>query len=228
VELVVSAFPPAPRPELSSRALLINQRITQAAIRRVNAVDALLRAGVPAGRLRPGSITGADFGTGVTIAGTPVGSPPAPVFTPLAVPPGSDDPSAVTATLTQVRINQRIARAAVLRTNATRARFTAGLTGGEIADGAVGASALAAGLTVTAAIAEAPVPPAPAPTTALPGDDAEIVLSAQQLLINQRIAQAAVLRANWLVERVEGGIGGADIRDGSLGRDDLDPGLLPG
>lgn len=228
IELVTVAFPPAPRIALTSRALLISQRIAQAALRRVNAVDALLRAGVPAGRLRPGSITAADFGIGVTITGTPTGTTPAPVFTPLPVPPGTDDPTAVTATLAQVRINQRIARAAVLRANATRARFTAGLTSADIADGAIGADALAPGLTVTGAVPTETVPAPPSAEPVAGGDDATIVLSARQLLINQRIAQAAVLRANWLVERVEGGIGGADIRDGSLSRDDIDPVLLTG
>jgi hypothetical protein len=226
VELVAAAFPPAARIELSSRALLINQRIAQAAIRRVNAVDDLLREGIPRARLRPGSITAADFGSGVTIAGTPTGSTPAPVFTTLPVPAGGDDPASVTATPAQVRINQRIAQVAVLRANATRARFTTGLTSADIQDGSVGAEALAPGLTITGAVPTDVVPAAPAPQAI--SDDDGVVLSARQLLINQRIAQAAVLRANWLVERVEGGIGGADIRDGSLGRDDIDPALLNG
>jgi hypothetical protein len=41
-------------------------------------------------------------------------------------------------------------------------------------------------------------------------------LSTSQLLINQRISQAAVRRANELIARIEDGLVGGDIGDGSL------------
>jgi hypothetical protein len=52
-----------------------------------------------------------------------------------------------------------------------------------------------------------------------------VVLSREQLAINQRIAQAAVLRTNWLVEKLSAGITGDDLRRGSLTAADLHPSL---
>ena len=53
-------------------------------------------------------------------------------------------------------------------------------------------------------------------------------MTAGQLRVNQRIAQAAVLRANWLVERLEGGLRGEDLRAGGLRAEDLHPSARPG
>jgi hypothetical protein len=48
-----------------------------------------------------------------------------------------------------------------------------------------------------------------------------VTLSAAQLRINQRIAQQAVLRTNWLIERIEGGLRAADFRAAGLRAEDL-------
>jgi hypothetical protein len=52
-----------------------------------------------------------------------------------------------------------------------------------------------------------------------------VTLSAGQLVINQRIAQAAVRRVNALVARFEAGLPGSVLRPGSLSRADLAPEL---
>ena len=52
-----------------------------------------------------------------------------------------------------------------------------------------------------------------------------VTLSVAQLRINQRIAQAAVRRANALGDRLARGLTGADIRDGAITPAKLEPGL---
>ena len=50
-------------------------------------------------------------------------------------------------------------------------------------------------------------------------------LTEQQMLINQRIAQAAVRRANALVEWLGNGLAGPDIKDAGIGPVSLAPGI---
>ena len=124
-------------------------------------------------------------------------------------------------------INQRIDQAAIRRLNALRARLDAGLTGGDIRDAQVGRAQLRAGTTVLFTPVAAPVA---ASVTSIappsPGDPSKVTLSVNQLLINQRISQAAVKRANELIHRLGEGIGPEEIRDGTLTVADLVPGLV--
>lgn len=224
IELVSVAFPAVSRTPVTAGQLLTTQRISQAAVRRVAAVRALLDVGVRTEFIRPGTFTAEDFDAGVTVTGTPTGPAPAPTPTTLRVARGGDPSGTVTVSRAQLLINQRISQAAVRRANGARELFDAGLTGAHILDGNVTAAALAPGLTITAAVPAGPPPPDP--PVRPPGDGGgSLALTPEQMLINQRIAQAAMLRANWLVEKVEGGITGADIRDGTLGAADLHPTL---
>ncbi|MNC90784.1 hypothetical protein D3C83_69270 [compost metagenome] len=81
-------------------------------------------------------------------------------------------------------------------------------------------------------ITRAGASPAPAASTTRiaprrPGGTAgRIRLNAGQLQVNQRVFQAAVRRANALVRRLEAGITGAQIKDGSLTGADLAPGVV--
>ena len=126
-------------------------------------------------------------------------------------------------TAAQLLINQRIGQAAVRRANGLAARLAAGLTGGDIRDGQLTQAKLAERLQVIAA----PQTPAPAPSRTVvpprqaPPDPDAVRLTPAQLRINQRVYQAAVRRANALVARLEAGITGAEIRDGSLTAADL-------
>jgi hypothetical protein len=52
-----------------------------------------------------------------------------------------------------------------------------------------------------------------------------VELSAAQLLINRRVAQAALRRADALARRLERGLTGADFRPGSITAVDLEPHL---
>ena len=57
------------------------------------------------------------------------------------------------------------------------------------------------------------------------GDPGKVTLTEAQLLINQRISQAGVRRANDLIRRLDAGLGAAEIADGSLTGADLAPGV---
>jgi len=228
VDLVAAAFPPVPRFTLSTEQLRINQRISQAAVRRVNAVMTRMRDGFRTDHIRNGTLEASDFGEGVTVGGTPTGEvvPPGPI-TPLDVaPPGQ--PAPVSLSAAQLRINQRISQAAITRAGFARNTLALGITGQQVVDGAVTADKLLPGLRITAAVpVTTPLPESPVfrPGTSGTGT---VTLSVEQLMINQRISQAAVLRANWLVERLNGGIRGEDVRAGGLRAEDLAPGLRTG
>ncbi|MND07427.1 hypothetical protein D3C83_293770 [compost metagenome] len=65
------------------------------------------------------------------------------------------------------------------------------------------------------------------PPRANPPDPASVRLTVAQLRIDQRIFQAAVRRANDLVARLEAGLAGDAIKDGSLTAADLAAGVAP-
>src|SRR5690606_15866844 len=108
---------------------------------------------------------------------------------------------------------QRVAQEAVRLLNAIDAWLEAGLTTGDLARGAFGGSflrgagtpAFGPGLALTRADAPAADEPlAPRPIVPKPGKGGagNVQVSAEQLLINQRISQAAVMRANAIEKRL--------------------------
>jgi hypothetical protein len=111
-----------------------------------------------------------------------------------------------------------------VRSGFVRQTLALGLTGEQVADGAIGADKLLPGLRITGAVpVTTPLPQSPVFRPGTSGND-RVTLSVTQLRINQRIAQAAVLRANWLVELFESGVRGDDFRAGGLRAEDLAPG----
>jgi len=210
--------------ELSVRQLLINQRIAQAALRRASAINARLRAGLTGADIRPGALSRAVFGPGVEVLGEDTGAfLPARRERPLVVP-GRSTSSRGTVRLTarQLLINQRIAQAAVRRANRLTALFAGELTGAQIADGTLGPENLAPGLSIartTALAAPAAVATAAAPAPA--GAGARVGLSATQLRISQRIAQAALRRLNAVRMTLEHGVPGSSFAPGSITAVDL-------
>ena len=210
---------------LTERQLLINQRIGQAAIRRLNAVEARLDGGLAARDLCGYSIGASELGTGITSnlavvsLAPPAPADPAPIVNPGRT--GTGDP--VTVTARQLLINQRIYQAAVRRAQGIENRIEAGLTGGDIDNGQVTQGKLADRLQIV--VATPGTEPAPSKTvipartgTGSPGD---VTLSIVQLKINQRIAQASVRRANALIRRMETGLSGTDLQPGTLTAVDL-------
>jgi hypothetical protein len=217
---------PAPRPGsgrvvLSAEQLLINQRISQAAVRRVNGVQAWLDARLTTGDLCGGAFVAQSFGPAITVGATSTARPEVllpPTPRPVAVRAGQRGAAVgVRLEASQLLISQRISQAAVRRANALTARLDAGLTGGDLRPGAVTPAKIAAGLTVVGATLT-PTPAASRTVVATPPrrTTVRVELSASQILINQRIAQAAVRRSNALVDRLRTGFGARDFRTGTI------------
>ena len=213
--------------------LLINQRISQAAVRRANALIALLESGLGPTNIRDGGLTAADFHDSVSVGGTETTATKAPgKIDPVAVAEAKPGGGTVRFTPAQLRTNQRISQVAVLRANAVADLLDNGLTGRNVRDGTLDGRELATGLGITG------TDEAQEPTTGLysPGYDPERGLdrsapaadpkvrfsaTAAQLTTNQRISQAAVRRTNILIARIEAGLTGADFVDGTLTRADI-------
>jgi sugar lactone lactonase YvrE len=216
--------------ELSPRQLLINQRISQAAVRRANAVQAWFDAGIETRDICGDALTGAAFDPGVRLAATserpPLGAAsPRPVVT---KPARENEDARVRLSVGQLLINQRISQAAVRRTNALKARLDAGLSGGDIRDNAITLNKLE-GLTVLSATQSAK-PQARTVTKLAPASQGggKVTLSTRQLRINQRISQAAVRRANALIARLERGLTSSDFQRRTITAADLAPGTVLG
>ncbi|WP_217913951.1 hypothetical protein [Miltoncostaea marina] len=225
IRMLAAGFPRPPRFTATRAQLVVNQRISQAAVRRVNAALERLDGRVGPAHIRGGTLPAAAFGDGVRVEGAPTGEPaPALAIEPLAVArPGARAPGGVRWSASQLRINQRVSQAAVARAAFGRQLVELGLTGANVADGAIGRRHLLPGLRIAAAVPVAtPLPESPVLRRPV-RRAARVQLTAEQLRINQRISQAAVLRANWLVERLEGGLRGEDFRAGGLRAEDLEP-----
>ena len=235
---VCKVLPPVPPPApgdpsditLTTGQLLINQRIDQAAIRRANGVSAWLGDGIEGRDLCQGALAASELAPGIVTdrAGPPLAFA-APDPRPIVVAPATPgDPSDITLTTGQLLINQRISQAAIRRLNALKARMDGGLTGGDVDDGTLTQPVFIAGLRVL--VAPPPASPPAASTTdiapARPGDPSQVTLTTGQLLINQRISQAAVRRANDLIARIEDGLLAGDVHDGTVTALDLAPGVV--
>lgn len=205
------------------RQLRINQRISSAAIRRANAIQAWLDGGIVADDLCGAGLAARAFGSGIVLGvGSPnVGTKPSP--RPLSVAKAGS-PGEVTRSINQLRINQRISAAAVRRINGLTARMSS-LTGGDIVDGEITVSALNGTTTIVSAALGATTPASTTKVAPASGGSAKFTLSAGQLRINQRISQAAVRRVNRLSDQIASGLTSANFADGSINAIDLEPGL---
>ncbi len=227
-----AAAPQSPPPAtadtitLSAAQLRINQRIYSAALRRADALEDWLRAGIATQDLCGGGIGATELGAGVEIVPAP-GPRAAPVPTPraLTIRPAADkDDVRFTLDVDQLQVNQRIASAALRRANALAARLDGGLSGGDVGPGAVSADRI--GATIAAIRADATARPAPTRTVIAPAADKSGVvftLSAAQLRINQRIGQAAIRRLNDVRSRLLDGISGDDLRRATITGANLTP-----
>lgn len=209
---------PAPRRARTARQLLIDQRISQAALRNVAAVERYLD-GLGPRDLRPGGLLAESFDRTIVLAGRPgvEGSRPLRRRIPM---PRAAKLKRVTPLprTTQARVNLRIARAALRRTMALEIRLTRGLTGGDLRDGAVSGSALAGGLQVAEVVA-GPVAKLAATPTKSPR---RVRLGAwARNPDGQAVAQEAIRRL-WRIRRtLERGLTSAHFRPGSLSAQDL-------
>ena len=214
---------------LTRGQLVINQRIGQAAIRRVAAVEQRLDEGIRDRDVCGGTISSQSLVATLTPAyGAEIALPsadPEPIIT----APAGGDPTRVRLTPQQLLINQRVYQVALLRARALAARLSGRLTGGDVDAGGLSRGRLTPGLTVSATGAAASSPPSrsnPRIPARHPGK--KVTLSASQLAINQRIAQAAVRTANEAVAQIERGLVNSNFADRSIGADALAPGVVTG
>ncbi len=213
---------------LTTTQLAINQRIGQAAIRRLNAIEAWLNAGIVTDDICGGGLGAAEFAPSITTA-----AGPAQAITParpraLTIAPAAKKNATFTLSAAQLLINQRIYQAALRRSRGLAARLGGTLTGGDLTDAQITTAKLALGIVITAA-SPAP-PPAASATVVAPrsgGNPGKVTLSAAQLAINQKIAQAGVRGANDLRAQIQTGLSGANFSDATLTAADLAPGVAP-
>ena len=215
---------------LTRGQLVINQRIGQAAIRRVAAVEQRLDAGIKDRDVCGGTISSESLVSTLTPAyGAEIALPsadPAPITT----APAAGDPTRVRLTPQQLLINQRVYQVALLRARALAGRLSGRLTGGDLSLGGLSRGRLTPGLTVSATGAAVSSPPSrsnPRTPSRQPGSK-KVTLSASQLAINQRIAQAAVRTANDAVSQIERGLVNSNFADRGIGADAFAPGVVTG
>ncbi|HET6690290.1 MAG TPA: hypothetical protein VFG74_05445 [Miltoncostaeaceae bacterium] len=211
---------------LSTSQLLTNQRISQAAVLRSNGALNALDAGLPATAFRFGAFGAAAFGPSVPVTGTVAPTTPSNARGyAVAIPKKSGSGGTVALTQEQLLINQRISQAAVLRSNAVRDRLDAGLTASQIGAGAISTPNLLRGLTFGALGANAPGTPITVPTAS--GGGGKVTLTAQQILINQRISQAAVRRSNLNIARLQAGLTQDQVAPAGIASQNVTPGVAP-
>lgn len=127
---------------LTADQLRTNQRVYAAAVRRANALRARLDQGLTGGDIRDGLLGRDRLRQDFTITTlTPAADPPAASTTQVA--PASSSAAEFELTLAQLRINQKIAQAAVRRTNELRVRLASGLKDENFALGSITAVDLA-------------------------------------------------------------------------------------
>jgi hypothetical protein len=208
---------------LTAQQLLISQRISQAAVLRSNGTLDALSSGLPSLAFRNGGLGPPAFGPGVPTTGAATPAAPSNSLgyeVPIPSKSGGDGDE-VTLTAQQLLINQRISQAAVLRSNAVRDRLDDGLTAAQIAAGAITAAKLRPGLAFGPLGAASAGTPITVPKAS--GGSGKVTLTAQQLLINQRISQAAVRRSNLSIARIQAGLTLANIASGGISSQNVSP-----
>lgn len=205
--------------------MLVDRRIAQAAVRRVNAIEQWLDAGVTAGDLRHAGLGAAAFDPALRPTGPAESTgAAAAAVRPIDSGSGALAKGPVRPTARELLTTQRIAQSALRRIDGIEARLQAGLTGGDIVDGSIAAEKLAPGVVLAAPTAAGT--PLPRSVTVVParrGGTARVRLTPAQLLIAQRISQGAVRRAEALRQRLMFGLSTGDFRPGSIGSADLAP-----
>jgi len=223
---------------LSRQQLLINQRISQAGVRRVNTVIDKLTGGLTGADFQNCTVGANKFQSSLLDA-IKAGTPAAPAT---AVQPArttatrvtkTGNPGGVKLSRGQLLINQRISQAAVRRVNAIQERLDGNVTAGDFRAGTLNAITLDSTGRRTFANALPSSGPATSAFVALDikrkaGNPGGVKLSKGQLVINQRISQAAVRRVNAIQARLRTGLTGAAIKNGSLTRATLAPGIQLG
>jgi hypothetical protein len=140
-----AGLPARPRVAVTATRLLIDQRISQAALRRAQALERRFAAGLTGDDLRDGAVTASKLAPGLSVAGADDGaSATAPTRT--APPPARRRAARVRLSDAQASINLRISQAALRRAGRLRRLAQGGLTGESFRAGSIGAADLSADL----------------------------------------------------------------------------------
>lgn len=195
---------------VTRQQLLINQRIAQAAIRRLTGIENWLKAGVEDRDLCGHAFSGSSFDAGVATEGNgPAFDAVAADPRPLRIPARkSDRPDAITLTRGQLVVNQRVYQVALLRARALKRRINGKLTGGDLVDDAVTPGKLVPGTRILS-LTPPGSPVAKSLTErvrAKKGAAEGVRLTTGQLRINQAIARKAIEETNALRARLTVGL----------------------
>lgn len=211
------------------RQARITMRTARAALRRAEAAARWLDDGVVGRDICADGIGPVEFRTG-TGAGAALTSLPngAPDPRPVRIAAPEAEPRHLVLDAGRLAADQDTARRAMALVAALERRLDAGLTGGDVVDGSIDRTHLAPGFQpvgVPTGPADPPTPVARPVSVRVRGG---VRVTLAQMRINQRIARAALLRADSLIRRLEDGIGPDEIRDGTLTAGDLASGLRAG
>lgn len=202
---------------VTRQALIIQQRIDAAALRRLNGANAWIDAGIAARDLCGNSFGPAAFQAGIAWASGQAdagATPPSP--RPVSIVKRSKPGARFTLSVRQVRINDRISRALFARAVATWRRIAA-LSGGNLAPSTrIGASIRTRDLAGGALPGSVEQAATPLRIGALP-KAGTIRLTAAQLRRTQQRSQQAILLANGVNDRIRAGLTERQFLAGSIG-----------
>jgi hypothetical protein len=210
--------------EISPGYLRTNQRTGAAAVRRANAIDAWLNAGIVDGDFCGGALSRDDLDSRIVlVTRDPAATPPASNSRTVRIERGKTKDTVFVANATQMCINQRIYQAGIARANALRARIAGRLTGGDIVDGTITQDRLRGDLMIAAATAD-PRPAAASRTNVrqpVRQGCGVVRFTPQQAAINRRIAIQSVVRINRVLDKLASGLTGDDFVDGTITKVDF-------
>lgn len=231
---ICGRFTPAAKPKSGKKSakakltlsqIAINQRIYSAAIRRADAVEKWLNAGIQERDLCGGGLDPGSFGEGVTFAPATRRAgdltPPSP--RPIVLARASKKKGTFRISRAQLLTNDRIAQGALRRATALEARLRR-LTGGDVVDGSITEGKLASNVALLSAGAGAPTAPSRT-VVGKPGRQAKISLSATQLSRSQATGVRAIEKLNAIQARLRAGLTSDNFAAGSLSAADLNPTL---
>jgi methionine-rich copper-binding protein CopC len=203
---------------LTKQALVIQQRIDAAALRRLNAANDWIDQGIVPTDLCAGAFGQSVFAGGVPWAGggaAQAASPPDP--RPLKTVTKNKKPGTFTVNMRQVRINDTISRALLARAQATAERIDS-LTGGNLAPGAsLRGRPLYPGLTTSGALpGTGDAAATPLSIGKLP-PAGKLRVNVAQLKKTQQRSQQAIILANRVNDRIEAGLTEDQFKAGSIG-----------
>ena len=211
------------RPVRPSRTQMgTDRRVAASALRKVVAIEAWLDAGIAAGDIRHEGLGAAAFDPALQPPGPPeAGGPAAASVRPIVAPAGPPARARLPVNARELRQTRLIARVAMARVAAIEARLDAGLTGGDVIDGARPPETPAPGAPGGGRGPRTPGRPPSATPPIPPVQVPALRVTRANIVATQRLAQGAVRRAEALRQRLLQGLSSTDFAAGGIGSADL-------